>query len=116
MSHTSGDGAAVVIEATGTPQAILTAFGLARFGGRVILLGSTRGETEKVNFYADVHKKGLTVDWGAQQRASDERVGGGLVDGTRRSAGGAGTAGARPACGRAVDHASIPLARRGGGI
>lgn len=61
MSHTSGDGAAVVIEATGTPQAILTAFGLARFGGRVVLLGSTRGETERVNFYADVHKKGLTV-------------------------------------------------------
>ena len=55
------DGAAVVIEATGHPEAILTAFDLARPGGRVILLGSTRGETEQVNFYRDVHKKGLTV-------------------------------------------------------
>lgn len=61
MAATGGEGAEVVIEATGTPPAILTAFELARFGGRVILLGSTRGETEKVNFYADVHKKGLTV-------------------------------------------------------
>ena len=55
------EGAAVVIEATGHPEAILTAFDLARPGGRVILLGSTRGETEQVNFYRDVHKKGLTV-------------------------------------------------------
>lgn len=54
-------GAAVVIEATGHPEAIPTAFALARPGGRVILLGSTRGETEQVNFYRDVHKKGLTV-------------------------------------------------------
>jgi 2-desacetyl-2-hydroxyethyl bacteriochlorophyllide A dehydrogenase len=56
-----GEGAAVVIEATGHPEAILTAFALARPGGRVVLLGSTRGETEQVNFYRDVHKKGLTV-------------------------------------------------------
>jgi 2-desacetyl-2-hydroxyethyl bacteriochlorophyllide A dehydrogenase len=55
------EGAAVVIEATGHPEAILTAFALARPGGRVVLLGSTRGETEQVNFYRDVHKKGLTV-------------------------------------------------------
>lgn len=56
-----GESAAVVIEATGHPEAVLTAFSLARPGGRVILLGSTRGETEQVNFYRDVHKKGLTV-------------------------------------------------------
>jgi len=55
------EGAAVVIEATGHPEAIPTAFELARPGGRVVLLGSTRGETEFVNFYRDVHKKGLTV-------------------------------------------------------
>lgn len=54
-------GAAVVIEATGHPEAIPTAFDLARPGGRVILLGSTRGETEFVNFYRDVHRKGLTL-------------------------------------------------------
>lgn len=54
-------GAAVVIEATGQPEAILTALSLAKPDGRVILLGSTRGETEQVNFYRDIHKKGLTV-------------------------------------------------------
>jgi 2-desacetyl-2-hydroxyethyl bacteriochlorophyllide A dehydrogenase len=54
-------GAAVVIEATGHPEAIPTAFELAQPGGRVVLLGSTRGETEFVNFYRDVHRKGLTV-------------------------------------------------------
>lgn len=56
-----GEGPAVVFEATGHPEAIPTAFDLASFGGRVVLLGSTRGETEAVNFYRDVHKKGLTV-------------------------------------------------------
>ena len=56
-----GEGPAVVFEATGHPEAVPTAFDLARFGGRVVLLGSTRGETEAVNFYRDAHKKGLTV-------------------------------------------------------
>ncbi len=60
-AHCGGEEPAVVIEATGHPEAIPTAFDLARFGGRVVLLGSTRGETEAVNFYRDVHKKGLTV-------------------------------------------------------
>lgn len=56
-----GPGAAAVIEATGHPQAILTALALARPFGRVVLLGSTRGETDHVNFYRDVHKKGLSL-------------------------------------------------------
>ena len=55
------EGASIVIEATGTPQAVLTAFSLARTHGRVVLLGSTRGETEQVNFYRDIHRKGITV-------------------------------------------------------
>ncbi len=59
--HSGGKDPAVVIEATGHPEAIPAAFDLARFGGRVVLLGSTRGDTEAVNFYRDVHKKGLTV-------------------------------------------------------
>lgn len=29
--------------------------------GRVVLLGSSRGLTERVNFYADVHRRGLTI-------------------------------------------------------
>jgi 2-desacetyl-2-hydroxyethyl bacteriochlorophyllide A dehydrogenase len=55
------EGAAVVIEATGQPEAILTALALTRPGGRMVLLGSTRGETAHVNFYRDVHKKGITL-------------------------------------------------------
>jgi len=51
----------VVIEATGVPEAIVTAFQMARPLGTVILLGSTRGMTENVNFYSDVHRKGITV-------------------------------------------------------
>ena len=52
--------ASVVIEATGSPDAINTAFRLARSMGRVILLASTRGNPE-VNFYRDVHKAGLII-------------------------------------------------------
>ena len=55
------DGANVVIEATGAPALVVTAFQLAAERGRVILLGSTRGNTERVNFYRDVHRKGLHV-------------------------------------------------------
>lgn len=55
------DGADVVIEATGAPQLVVTAFQCAAARGRVVLLGSTRGDTESVNFYRDVHRKGLLV-------------------------------------------------------
>lgn len=58
---TDGDGARVVIEATGNPGPIITAFQSASWCGRVVLLASTRGETEKVNFYQDIHKPGLTI-------------------------------------------------------
>ena len=58
---TGGDGARVVIEATGSPEPIVSAFKAAGWCGRVVLLGSTRGETERVNFYRDVHKRGLTI-------------------------------------------------------
>lgn len=60
-AHCSGDDPALVIDATGHPEAIPAAFDLARSGGRVLLLASTRGDTEAVNFYRDVHIKGLTV-------------------------------------------------------
>jgi L-iditol 2-dehydrogenase len=55
------DGAAVVIEVTGAGAAILSAFQVAGMRGRVILLGSARGDTDQVNFYRDVHRKGLSV-------------------------------------------------------
>lgn len=60
--HALTDGGAhVVLEATGNPNAIPLAFQLARRRGRVVLLGSPRGETPTVNFYTDVHRKGLVV-------------------------------------------------------
>ena len=54
------EGAPVVVEATGAPEPINTAIDMARYGGRVVLLASTRGET-LVNFYQGVHMKGLTL-------------------------------------------------------
>ena len=58
---TKSDGPSVVIEATGHPDAISTALDIAGWGARLVLLASTRGETPKVNFYRDVHKKGLIL-------------------------------------------------------
>ena len=60
MDVTDGKGADVVIEATGNPEAIPTTLKLAGRCGRVILLGSTRGISE-VNFYSEVHKKGVII-------------------------------------------------------
>ena len=60
-SITGSKGLAVVIEATGHPPVVNTALQLADWHGRVVLLASTRGETERVNFYRDIHGKGLTV-------------------------------------------------------
>ena len=57
--HTGGP--QVVIESTGFPAPINDAFIMAGHYARVMLLGSTRGSTESVNFYRDVHKKGLTI-------------------------------------------------------
>jgi threonine dehydrogenase-like Zn-dependent dehydrogenase len=51
----------VVIEATGAPSPIIDAFRLARRLGTVALLGSTRGLTQSVDFYNDVHRKGITI-------------------------------------------------------
>ncbi len=50
----------VVVESTGYPKPIAQALQLAEKYGRVVILGSTRGCTE-VNFYRDVHKKGLNI-------------------------------------------------------
>jgi len=57
---TEARGPAVVIEATGSAEAVNEALALAGSHARVVLLASTRGVTE-TNFYRDVHKKGLTV-------------------------------------------------------
>lgn len=57
---TEGKGASLTIEASGSPEAVNLAFRLTRKLGRVVLLGSSRGETT-VNFYRDIHRKGLHV-------------------------------------------------------
>ena len=54
-------GPSVVIECTGSPAPITTAFEMAGHLARVVLLASTRGTTDNVNFYRYVHKKGLTI-------------------------------------------------------
>jgi len=51
----------VVVDATGHPAAVTSAFDLIAPLGRLVLLGSTRGNTPDVNFYRDVHKTGLTL-------------------------------------------------------
>ena len=76
------DGAAgppfdVVIEATGVPTVITTALARVCDGGRLVLLGSPRGTADSVDFYRDVHRRGVTLI-GAHERlrahtATDER-------------------------------------------
>jgi threonine dehydrogenase-like Zn-dependent dehydrogenase len=51
----------VVLEATGSPSAILTACECARSGGRVVLLGSSRGMTSGFDFQSCVAARGLEV-------------------------------------------------------
>ena len=51
----------VVVDATGHPAAVTSAFDIIAHHGRLVLLGSTRGNTPDVNFYRDVHKTGLTL-------------------------------------------------------
>lgn len=58
---TGRDSVDVVLDATGVPQAINDCLELAGYRGRVILLASSRGETERVNFYRDVHRKGVII-------------------------------------------------------
>jgi len=57
---TGGRGLDAIIEASGYPEAILTAFDLARIGGRIILLGSIWNRKIEVDFM-DFHLKDLTL-------------------------------------------------------
>jgi threonine dehydrogenase-like Zn-dependent dehydrogenase len=54
-------GVDVVIEATGSPRAFVPALAMARNGGRVVLLGSTRGLVEGFSPYDQAHLKGLSI-------------------------------------------------------
>ena len=55
-----GRGAAVVIEASGEPEAIPRALQLTARFGRMVALGSTR-DVSTVNFYEEVHRKGAVI-------------------------------------------------------
>ncbi len=55
------EGFPVVVEATGNPAALMSACDIAAFGGRIALLGSSRGLSESFDFYKRVHKKGITL-------------------------------------------------------
>jgi len=57
---TKGLGPDVVIECTGNPEAIELALNSVKKYGRVVLLGSTRGESS-INFYKYVHRKAITI-------------------------------------------------------
>ena len=57
----SAEGFPVAIEATGNPAALETACDITAFGGRIALLGSSRGATGFFDFYTRVHKKGITL-------------------------------------------------------
>jgi threonine 3-dehydrogenase len=60
MDATGGTGVDVVLEMAGHPDAIRTAFGVLRLGGRVSLLGIPARPIE-VNFAEDIIFKGATV-------------------------------------------------------
>jgi 2-desacetyl-2-hydroxyethyl bacteriochlorophyllide A dehydrogenase len=61
LARMAPDGFDVVFEATGAPAAVSSALRLAARGGRVVLLGSTRGLVTDFDPYADVHVKGATL-------------------------------------------------------
>ncbi|MEZ4656039.1 MAG: zinc-binding alcohol dehydrogenase [Caldilineaceae bacterium] len=53
---TGGRGADVVVEATGNPAVVVPALHSVAIGGRVVLLGSTRGPVDQLDVYTLVHR------------------------------------------------------------
>jgi 2-desacetyl-2-hydroxyethyl bacteriochlorophyllide A dehydrogenase len=56
-----GNGAEVVIDATGVPDAVPVAMSLACDAGQVVVVGSPRGIAKEVNFYDDLHRRYIEV-------------------------------------------------------
>jgi len=54
-------GAEIVADATGVPDAVPVAMGLACDAGQVVIVGSPRGHAQNVNFYDDLHRRYLEV-------------------------------------------------------
>lgn len=57
---TQGRGPDVVVEATGNPMVLPLALDLVTKGGRVVLLGSSRGRVE-LDPYSQIHRKGIRL-------------------------------------------------------
>jgi len=57
---TDGRGPDVVVEATGSPKVLPLSLDLVGKGGRVVLLGSTRGRVE-LDVYSHIHRQGVQV-------------------------------------------------------
>lgn len=66
LDLTQGEGAQVVVDATGVPGVVNTALEIAAECGQVVLLGSPRGLAE-VNLYRYVHVRGISLV-GAHER------------------------------------------------
>ena len=67
-SHTGGRGAAVTVEATGSPDAVAEAMRFTRDGGRVVVAGQyTDGGETSINPHRDLNRKHLEVRgcWGS---------------------------------------------------
>lgn len=54
-------GAELVADCTGVPDAVPTAMALACDGGQVVIVGSPRGKAKEVNFYDDLHRRYIEV-------------------------------------------------------
>jgi threonine dehydrogenase-like Zn-dependent dehydrogenase len=60
-AYLGGNGAEVVADATGVPDALPVAMALACDAGQVVVVGSPRGRAKEVNFYDDLHRRYLEV-------------------------------------------------------
>ena len=56
-----GQGAEIVADATGVPDAIPVAMSLCCNAGQVVVVGSPRGIAKEVNFYDDLHRRYIEV-------------------------------------------------------
>ncbi|MCX7787408.1 MAG: zinc-binding alcohol dehydrogenase [Spirochaetes bacterium] len=64
-----GEAPSIVLEATGNPTLLPLSLELSRDGGRVVLLGSTRGKVQ-LDAYSLIHRKGISLI-GAHERVQD---------------------------------------------
>ncbi len=73
LEATDGRGPEVVVEATGSPAVVPLALEMAADGGRVVLLGSTRGRVD-LDVYSAIHRKGLALLGGHERTQSIDAI------------------------------------------